>query len=371
MRSTTASRLLIPLICAALVLPAASLEAQEPQALWNQGRAALESGDWREANRLLRAALDAGGEAYERWFWLRLYLGVTASHLQRYDDAISELQLAQELAAQDQELFQAHHALAQVYLTRGNSGDYDRVVAAETEAAKYASGQQRALVEKTLGQAYYFKEDWGKTIEHLQPAAEARPDEAVVQAMLGRAYFETGRTDQAMDALQAALSSDRNNLRALIYLTRIHLDRRNYDDAKQMAERGLSVDPQNGTLRNLAGRAYLGSGDYQQAIRAFDQVIQGDIGSKGPAYYNQGQAYAALEQWPEAIRAYQNAVQNLTAGSATLAECLYDLGFALEKAELYEDALAALEDSAEIRTSEKVTEAIERVKERIRRQKEQ
>ena len=63
------------------------------------------------------------------------------------------------------------------------------------------------------------------------------------------------------------------------------------------------------------------------------------------------------------------AVRYLAAGRAARAGALYDIAFVYEKVGEFEDALAAFEDAAAINPDKKTTDAIERVKERIRRQK--
>ena len=88
----------------------------------------------------------------------------------------------------------------------------------------------------------------------------------------------------------------------------------------------------------------------------------------GNSHYNLGQAYQAAGDDGRAIESYTNALTHLPAGDLR-ADCLYDIGFVYEKVGRYEDALQALEDSAAINAAAKTTEAIERVKERIRRQK--
>ena len=357
-------------LCMALTLPLGAW-AQNPDTAWREGYKAYENQNWAQAESLFRSALQQGGEAYERWGWLHMVLGVTLYHRSKHSEAISELQTAKELVAEDAERFQVNHALAQVYLGRGNSGDYDRAVAAENEASQYASGgQQRAVVAKTLGQAYYYKEDWGRATTQLENASRTLSADATVFSMLGRANFERGQFDGAMEAFRTALRHDSGNRQALLYAARIYLDRRDYDQAVSMAERAIAADPQNTTTRSMLGRAYLGARRYRDAIQQFEQVVQGTGTSKGPSYYNLGQAYQATEDDGRAIDSYTSALGFLAEGSATRAECLYDLGFVYEKVGDYESALQALEASSAITQQAKVTEAIERVRERIRRQKE-
>lgn len=357
------------LIAVALAWPATAL-AQDPEAAYKAGYQALQQGNYRACVDQFRSALKAGGEAYERWDWLHLSLGICLGQTSQRDEAISELQMAKDLATEDNMRFEVNHNLAQVYVARANSGDYDRAIAAENEASKYAANAaQRALVSKTLGQAYYFKEDWRNAIQHLGAAAEARSTDSDVAQKLGRAYFEVDDLTNAMQWFQKTLQLDRDNNAATTNIGRIHLQNGNWSEAARYLQQAVNADPQNMQLRSFLGRAHLGAKSYPQAIRELEQVTASSS-ANGSAWYNLGQAYQAAGQNAKAIDAYTGSLRFLAAGSTARAEALYDLGFVYEAVERYDDALQALEDSAAIEAQPKTTEAITRVKERIKRQKE-
>ena len=248
--------LLVFLMALAWPGAARAQDAEAAEAAYQAGYAALQASNWQECVSQFRAALQHGGEAYERWGWIHMSLGICLGQRQQRDEAISELQTAKELVATDLERFQTNHALAQVYVSRANSGDYDRAIAAENEAAQYAAdANQRALVAKTLGQAYYFKEDWRNAIQHLTAAAEARSSDSDVAQKLARAHYEAGNVDDAMQWFQTTQQLDQNNSTAAIYIGRIHLDRRNWAEATQALERAVRAEPQNMQARNMLNRS--------------------------------------------------------------------------------------------------------------------
>ena len=369
MKNRQMSRVLpILALVVALASPTAAL-AQDPDAAWKAGYEAFQQQDYPVCIEQMRTAFRAGGEAYERWGWLHMILGVCLGARSQRDEAISELQTAKELVSTDQERFEVNHNLAQNYVSRGNSGDYDRAIAAENEASQYAaSAAARGLVSKTLGQAHYFKEDWRNAIQHLSAAAAARATDEDVAQKLGRAYLESGNSDTAMEWFQKTLQLNRNNPIAITNIGRLYLNEQNYPEAVRYLSQAVSTDPQNMQLRNYLGRAYLGTRDYPNAIQQLEQVVQANS-SNGNAHYNLGQAYQAATNDGRAIDAFSNALNYLAGGSATRAECLYDMGFSYERVGNFEDSLQAFEDSAAISEAAKTPEAIERVKERIRRTK--
>ncbi len=357
----------ILMIMAALAWPSPAL-AQDPDALWRAGQQAFQSDDFRGCIDNMQNALRVGGEAYDRWGWLHMVLGVCLGQRGQRDEAISELQTALELISEDSERWSANNSLAQVYVARGNSGDYDRAIAAENEAGKYAtSAGQRAVHAKTLGQAYYFKGDWRNAVRHLSDAAATRNTDADVASKLGRAHMEAGDVGQARTWFEKTLTLDRSNVSAITNLGRLYLNEADWSQAVRYLEQAVQSDPQNMQIRNMMGRAYLGASRYSDAIAQLTQVVQARS-SNGNAHYNLGQAYGAAGNDAQSISSYTSALRYLEGGSTTRADCLYDLGFMYEKVGSFEDALLALEDSVAISAQTKTTEAIDRVKERIRRQ---
>ena len=348
-------------LVASFALPAAVAAQSEA---WQQAYQAFQGGEYRKAEGLLREVV----EDYPEWGWGHMMLGLTLQKLGNGREALAELQTAKEMVDKDEDRFNVNHNIAQIFLVQGN---YDSAITAEREAEKYAqSGQQRSAVAYTLGRAYYYKEQWGNTVQQMERAAQGRNADAMVHAMLGRAQYERGNKAEALERLNRAIQIDRNNRLALYFAGLIHLENREYSQAVRVAERAVQADPQDTAIRNMLGRAYLGAGRYDEAVQAFRIVLQ-DKPTDASTLYNLGQAYMSQERWAEAIREYQKAVNALEPGSSALASCLFDLGFSYEKAGNYEDSLQAFNDSAGIATNAKVTEAIERVEERIKRAKQQ
>ncbi len=365
-RFATVSALLL-----ALATPALSYaqDAEAADAAWRAASAAMNKKDYATCVTQSRAAFTHGAEAYERWGWLHLALGVCLGGRRQFDEAISELQTAKELVTDDGERFQVNHNLAQVYLGRANSGDYDRAIAAENEASKYAPSNQRVAIAKTLGQAYYLKEDWRRAIEHLKTTTDASGNDGDAWQKLARAYAEAGQDANAKTSFEKTLMLDRNNKTALFYLGRFAMDARDWTGSIRYLEEAVRQDAQNMQFRGMLGRAYLSAKRYEDAVRALSQVASARS-TDGTVHYNLGKAHMASGSDGKAIESFNNALRYLAGGTQTRGECLYDVGFVYERQQSFEDALRAFEDSAAIAPGTKTTEAIDRVKERIRRAKE-
>ena len=165
-----------------------------------------------------------------------------------------------------------------------------------------------------------------------------------------------------------AAQIDSGNRIGLYFAARINFDDGKFSEAAGLAERAIQAHPQDTNIRNLLGMSYLGDDRFQEAIQQFEVVIA-DRPNDAIAIYNLGQAYLALEDWGRAVEQFQKAQNMFESGSATQGALLYDLGIAFERLSRNEDALRAFQDSAAIRETTNVQDAIDRVQERIRRGK--
>lgn len=356
-------KLLAALLGVALVAGAlAPAVASAQQETWQQAHQAFQQGNWPQAEDLFREVTSE----HNTWGWGFMMLGLTLANRGKLDEAVDNLQTAKELVETDEERFQVNHNLGQIFLRLDR---YDEAVAAEDDALQYAqNATNQGQVAWGKAQAYYAQENWSAAITALETALETKSGDAAVHSRLGRALYETGDLASAEEHLQQATQIDRDNRLGHYFLGVINLEQRDYQAAVRSAEAAVQADPQDPNIRNLLGRAYLGAERFQEAEQAFRVVLQ-DQPNDGSSRYNLGQAYQFQERYAEAVAEYQQALSYLPAGSEVRAKCLYDLGFSYEKAGNYQDALQAFQDSAEISSTAQINEAIERVQERIRREK--
>ncbi len=277
-----ATRRAIPILAtvavlAALAWPSAAF-AQDPDQLWRAGQRAHDNRDYRGCVENLRNAFRAAGGAYDRWGWLHMALGICLGQRGQYDEAISELQTALDLISEDSERWSANNSLAQMYIARGNSGDYDRAVVAENEAGKYAtSAGQRALHSKTLGQAYYFKQDWNNAISYLSDAAEARPADANVAQQLGRAHLESGNDAEALSWFEKMLSLDRNKAAAITDIAQRYLDLDKPSRARELLVSAAAADPEDDVIRRAIEAIDSAKASEECRVTATEDEFTGEI----------------------------------------------------------------------------------------------
>ena len=363
-----ANRYLVAIVGVALAVSFALpgvVSAQEEK--YMQAFQAYQAGRFAEAETMFREVCTEYEDAGAPWGWCHMMLGVVLAQqgASKRQEALAQLEIAKDLVTEDSERYQTNFAIANIHLLNDNWG---QAIAAADDASAFAGAQQAAGISKVKGQAYYQQQQWQQAATELAKALEGREGDANLHAWLGRSYFELGQKDTALPELMQAAQIDGSNRIALYFAARINFDNQDFTQAANLAERAIRAHPQDTNIRNLLGMAYLGDDRFQDAIQQFEVVIA-DRPNDGIAIYNLGQAYLAQEEWARAVEQFQAAQNLLESGSATQASLLYDLGIAFERLSRNQDALRAFQDSAAIRETTNVQDAIERVQERIRRGK--
>ena len=136
-------------------------------------------------------------------------------------EALAQLEIAKELVTDDTERYQTYSSIANIHLLDRN---WSQAIAAANDAAPFASAEQRGLLAKIKGQAYYQEQDYQNAVAELETAVRSRPSEANLHAFLGRAYFELGDKAKALPELTQAAQLDRTNRIGLFFAARINLD---------------------------------------------------------------------------------------------------------------------------------------------------
>ncbi|MDO6587005.1 tetratricopeptide repeat protein [Salipiger sp. 1_MG-2023] len=130
---------------------------------------------------------------------LRLLEAHRLEQTEQYEKAIALYEQLYE--EQSSDVVVANNLASMLSNYRDTPEDLDRAYA----IARRLTGTQVPAFRDTLGWILFLRGDTEAGLEHLQPAAEAMPEEASVIAHLGVALAAAGRTDDARDSLQRAL----------------------------------------------------------------------------------------------------------------------------------------------------------------------
>jgi len=294
------------------------------------GNIAMEQKQYAEAERHFKKALE-----YEPNFTdARNSLGILYDHLGRRDDALAEYL---RVVAIDPEYAEAHNNIGLIYKERGRTQDaiasFRRAIAADAEFTgaysnlalvleqtgelKEAGEQfrnalqrdpQNAAVRTNYGGLLYTLGRYDQARSELEKAAAADPLYASAQNNLGAVYGKLGRIEDEITAyrkavaldpeytdahhnlglallkrgqvaegeteLRRALSIDRGYVPAYLNLARSLLGRGRHQEAAELLNVGSREAPADADVRSLLGEAYLGLGQTDKAIDAFEESLR-------------------------------------------------------------------------------------------------
>lgn len=151
--------------------------------------------------------------------------------------------------------------------------------------------------------------------EPIYRFASERAQDAPTLVLIADALQSQQRWAESEPVLRRALALDARNPGALFLMGRFHSVHQRYAEATAVLKTAAEVNPKSFIVRNVLGRAYLGTGAYDDAFRTYEQAallastadrkaLAGQFGftGVGDGYMNAGRAR-------DALRAYQKALE--------------------------------------------------------------
>ncbi|MFQ5614033.1 MAG: tetratricopeptide repeat protein, partial [Anaerolineae bacterium] len=206
----------------------------------------------------------------------------------------------------------------------------------------------------------------------LERRLETSPDDALARFFLGEAHLRLGNTAQAVRhwesigaqeqlvaladtfseggaqaealiALEAVMRLDATDTRSRRQAAQILREQGNPTRALALYREMIDIAPDKAEGYALAGRVLFEEGRYEQALTLFQQAVARD--SKGTRWIlaRLGQTYAALNNWPKASEAYEQAIQvdpTYPPGFVLLGDAQCQLGHPAQARASYEQANA-------------------------------
>jgi tetratricopeptide (TPR) repeat protein len=249
----------------ARLLRFAAQETETVESLWPKARAALDQGNFKEARRLLRQAVQQDPKDGALWF----HLGVSCTEINELDDAITAFERARALAPGHADTY---FNLGLVYWKKGNVNKAKESYRAglalrptETSALQNYSlllmktGDYRAAIaplqnlknDPKLGisSRAALIECYLKTGQ--QSAAKRESDEIILDKVAGPAdqskiaaiLLENGAPESAEMLLRNSLAMDQNQANANATLGEIYLTQKKLLEAADCFQRAIQLDP--------------------------------------------------------------------------------------------------------------------------------
>jgi len=215
----------------------------------------------------------------------RYYLALAMQAVGRIDETISQLNLA---VAENPRDADALYQLARIYKSASLQA-IDRLKALDQD-----SFQLHVL----MGEVYADDERYSEAIKEYEAALSKRPDATGIHYAVGVAYWVQHDMDAAKKEFVDALKENPNDALTNLYLGDIAVHHEHFAEARDylnVAERGQPGMPQ---VHVLLGKCYRGENEPEKAKTEFLAAIQADPSAAQP-HYLLAQLYRELRD-PEA-----------------------------------------------------------------------
>jgi protein O-GlcNAc transferase len=235
------------------------------------------------------------------------HLGIIALQRGQFREALGFIGEARTRGGGDAQLFgNLGHALL-------GCGRPEGAVEAFEHALRLAPGAQALWI--AVGHALFDMKQPGKALEAFRSALRLEPDDPAASNGVAIAMLELDRAAEALPHITHARSLRPREPayalnRALVW-ERLAQTEQTLDECRAARELGLT----GAQLSFVEGTALLDLGQFEAAVRSFDEAIASDP-SLASAYNNRGSAYAALEQHGAAIESFLACLERLPDGQA-------------------------------------------------------
>ena len=291
----------------------------------NLGNALSATGQWDEAERLYRIALELQPTIAET----HSNLGNVLDRKGLYEDAAA---CYRQAIALKPELPSAHFNLANVLARAGQDE-------AATDCFKHALKLQPDFIAASINLAACLKRQGllAEAISALENARAYQPNAPLLLLKLADCLLDAGQNEAAIEAATECLVMDIESADAHAMLARALEASGDLDSALESFTTAVSLEPNHVHWWFALARLSQAAGNHQAAIAHYGTVTALDPTLK-EAWFNLGNAYHKAENIPEAVAAYRQAL-SIDDGYA---EAYAGLGTVLQKLDRLDEAVEAL-----------------------------
>lgn len=308
------------------LLPVAAQEPDAAESLWPRAKAAMERGDFTDARRLLRLAVQQNPKDGALWF----HLGASCAELNQFDEAITALERARALAPRQADTY---FDLGLVYWRTGNINKAKQ---------SYRAGLALRPTEPTALQNYSVllmkTGDYKTAIAPLQALKNDAKSGISPRVSLIECYLKTGQEADAEresdELLKANLATPADQTK----IAAIFLENAAPVPAEKLLKNSLSADPNQANADGGLGEIYLRQKKPLDAADCFQRAVQLDPDSADYAF-GFVRALLAMKRPARAIAF----LRSVDAKFGTQANYQYALGLAYYNDHHYSEAATTLE----------------------------
>ncbi|MGH9196664.1 MAG: tetratricopeptide repeat protein, partial [Acidimicrobiia bacterium] len=202
------------------------------------------------------------------------YAGIADSSLQMYQESKERLWADRALAAAQQarslneNLFEVHLALGNVYQATGRNAE---AIAELRRALELQPNSDDAY--RRLGRTYLRSGRAQEAIQAYERAVQVNPYYWRNHESLGAAHLRLGASEKAAQAFRRVVELEPDNVNGYNNLGATHLQLGKYEEAAAAFQKALVLKPTAETYTNL-GITYAFGGKFGDAVSMFDKAVQ-------------------------------------------------------------------------------------------------
>jgi tetratricopeptide (TPR) repeat protein len=310
----------------ALLSPVAAQETETTASLWARSKAAMAQGNFAEARRLLRQAVQQDPKDGALWF----HLGASCAELNELDEAIAAFERARMLARGQADTY---FNLGLVYWRKG-----DLTKAKESYRAGLALRPRETSALQNYALLLMKTGDYKAAISPLQKLKTDPKLGTSSRAALIECYLKAGQQAAAEGESaeiirdKAAGPADQSKIAAIL------LENGAPEPAEMLLKNSLSMDPSQANAEGALGEIYLEQKKLPDAAECFQKAIQLDPASENYVF-GFVRALLALKRSTELIAFLKSVEEKF----GTLPNYQYALGLAYYNEHHYSESAAILE----------------------------
>ena len=241
--------------------PTSSARARDPQTIFNEGEAALATGDLDTAEHRFKQVVSLNPRVAGAY----ANLGVIQMRRKKWDAAIASLEHASRLAPQISGI------RLNIGLAYYRQGDYRHAIPAFESVVKDESSSLQARY--LLGQCYFFTDRYVEAVDDLEPLWPQQSRDLNYLYVLTTSADKADRKELADRALARMAEVGEDSAMVHMLLGKAMLNLESYDDAAKELNAALEADPKLPFIHFNLGLLYSKRGDYPKAREEFEKDI--------------------------------------------------------------------------------------------------
>lgn len=181
------------------------------------------------------------------------------------------------------------------------------------------------------GKAASLLDEPGSAQIYLEKALQTRPDDVEIYSLLASAYNTMRNFEMAISSYNKVIELDKNRDDAYYGLGMTYIKMRRFNDALPLLERAVELNPNYVDTYFYIGNAYQDNRNFDKAADAYEKFLESKPDNAWETYYKLGVCRIELEQFDNAIAAFQEAYKERPQDQ----RIIYDLAQAFEKSKQY------------------------------------